>query len=290
MHLVLNHVTKLEEVGDTHCSRLVETLSCFTIIEICRTKVRKSCLICPLCEVLKFCTIKDRCCKLHTELASSSSEDGLENLAEVHTRRHTKRVKHQVNWSSVCEERHILLANNLRNNTLVTVASCQFVSYTDLTLLGNIYLCHLQNSRGKLVTYGDSKLLALHLSIKQLELLHEVDDQLRDKQILMGIGCPVADMYVTILKILEVGNSECTTLSDNLRTGIVLNALRHLTFGQFEQLVDEYLLQVVNLCLVFLVNLGKSNLILHLCLTGLDGTLEEFLVDDNTSKRRIGLE
>ena len=170
------------------------------------------------------------------------------------------------------------------------MTSGQLVSYADLTLLGNIYLCHLQDSRGKFVTNGDSKLLALHLSVEQLILLHEVDNQLGDKLILVSIGSPIADMHTTILKVLEVGNSECATLSDYLSTSVVLHTLRNLTLGKFKQLVDENLLQVLYLCLIFLVNLRKNNLILHLCLTGLDGALEEFLVDDDTRKRRIGLE
>ena len=247
-------------------------------------------LVSPLGKVFKFGTIEDRCGKLNTELASGSTEDSLEYLSQVHTRRHTKRVEHQVNRTTVVEERHVLLTNNLRNDTLVTVTSGQLISDTDLTLLGNIYLSHLKDSRRKFVTNGDSKLLALHLSVEQLILLHEVDNQLGDELILVSIGSPIADMHITILKILEVGHCECATLGDYLRTSVVFHTLRNLTLGKFEQLVDENLLQVINLCLVFLVNLGKSNLILHLCLTSLDGTLEEFLVDDNTCKRRIGLE
>ena len=34
VHLVLNHVAKLKEVGDTNSSRLVEHLTCLTVVEV----------------------------------------------------------------------------------------------------------------------------------------------------------------------------------------------------------------------------------------------------------------
>ena len=97
-------------------------------------------------------------------------------------------------------------------------------------------------------------------------------------------------MNVTILKVAEVCHCKAAALGDDFGTGIVLNTLRHLTLCEFEQLVDENLLQVLTLCIILLVNLGKRNLVLHLALAGLYGTLEEFLVDDDTSERGVCLE
>ena len=78
-------MTELEEVGDTYCCRLVETLACLSVIQICRAEVRQAGLVSPLAEVLKFCTIEDWGGELHSELAASSTENGLEYLTEVHT-------------------------------------------------------------------------------------------------------------------------------------------------------------------------------------------------------------
>ena len=91
-------------------------------------------------------TVEDRSSKLNTELAAGSTEDSLEYLTEVHTRRHTQRVQHKVYWTTVLKERHIFHAHNLRYDTLVTVTTGELITYTNLTLLGYINLCHLQDA------------------------------------------------------------------------------------------------------------------------------------------------
>ena len=101
----------------------------------------------------------------------------------------------------------------------------ELITHTNLTLFGHIYLSHLQDARRKFVTNGDSKLLTLHLSIKQLVLLHIVDDELTNEFILMLIICPLAGLDITVLQVLQVCHSELRTLRDNLCTGIVLHTL-----------------------------------------------------------------
>ena len=101
MHLVLYHVTKLQEVGNTYRCRLVKLLTCLTIIQMGRAEAGKSCLICPLGKVLQFSTIEDWRSELHTKTLTGSTEDSLENLTEVHTRRHTQRVEYQVYRTTV---------------------------------------------------------------------------------------------------------------------------------------------------------------------------------------------
>ena len=225
MHLVLNHVTELKEVSDTYCSWLVKALTCLTIIEVSRAETWQTCLVSPLSQVIKLSTVEDRCSELNTKLLTGSTEDSLENLSKVHSRRHTQRVQYQVYRTTILEEWHILLTYNLRNDTLVTVTSGKLITNTDLTLLGYINLSHLQDSVWQLVTDGDSELLTLHLSIKQLVLLHEVDNQLSNELVLVLIVCPVADLYVTILKVAQSCSSKLATLGDDLSTCIVLNTL-----------------------------------------------------------------
>ena len=105
------------------------------------------------------------------------------------------------------------------------MTSSQLISHTNLTLLGNINLCHLQDTRGKFIANGDGKLLALHLGIKQFVLLHIIDNQLADEIIGMIVVGPVADLDVSILQVLEIGDSEFGSTGDNLGTGIVLDSL-----------------------------------------------------------------
>ena len=95
---------------------------------------------------------------------------------------------------------------------------------------------------------------------------------------------PVADLDVTILKILQGGDGELSTLGNNLSTGIVLHTQRGLALCQGHQLLDQNILQIIDLCLILLVNLSQRDLVLLLGLTGLHGTGEEFLIDDDTSQ------
>ena len=100
----------------------------------------------------------------------------------------------------------------------------------------------------------------------------------------MGIIGPVADLYVTILQVAEVGLCELGALGDDFCTSIVFYTLRHLVLSEFEQLVDEYVLDVLVLCSIFLVYLCEFDLVLLLCLTGLYGSCKELLVDNHTCK------
>ena len=290
MHLVFHHVAELQEVCYSHCSRLVELLACLAVVEVGGAQVGQAGLVGPLCQVVELGTIEDRGGELDAEALAGSTEDGLENLAEVHTRRHTQRVEHEVDRTAVLKERHVFLANHLRHDALVTVASGQLVAYANLALLGHIDLGHLEYARRQLVANGYGKLLALHLGIEQLVLLHEVDDELAYELVLVLVVGPVAYLDVAVLKVLEVGDCKLAALGNYLGTGVVFDALRCLAFGEGEQLVDENVLQVVDLCLILLVNLCQQNLVLLLGLACLDGTGKEFLVDDDTRERRVGLE
>ena len=105
------------------------------------------------------------------------------------------------------------------------MTTSEFVAHTDLTLLGNIDLSHLQDARGQFVANGDGELLALHLGIEQLVLLHIVDDQTSDEFVLVIIIGPLVGLHVTIFQVLQVGHRELGTLRDNLSTCVVTNTL-----------------------------------------------------------------
>ena len=85
VHLVLNHVTQLEEVGNTHCGWLVEALASLAVVEIGRAEARQSGLVSPFCQVVELRTIEDRSGKLHAHLLSCCAKDSFENLSEVHS-------------------------------------------------------------------------------------------------------------------------------------------------------------------------------------------------------------
>jgi len=290
MHLILNHVTELQEVGDTNGSLLVERLTRLTIINSRRAEVRQTGLLCPLTQVFKLSTVEDWSSELHTEFLTCSTKNSLEDLSQIHTRRHTHRVQHQVDRATVSQERHILLTHNLRDNTLVTVTTGKLITNLDLTLLCDIDFGHLQDTGRQLITNGNGELATVLLSSKLLVLADIVHDQLLDESVDVLIIGPTVALDAIILEVLKCWHCELAALGENLRLGIVFHALASLAVGERHQLVNEHVLQLVALCLILLIDLLKLDLILFLRLTRLLCTLEEFFVDDNTTQRRIGLE
>src|SRR5689334_17030777 len=123
MHLVVDHVTELQHVDNSNCCGLVEFFTSTTVVEICASELRQAGLGYPLVDLLISSTVENWRCEFHTELQSCPSENGFIDLAQVHTRRHTERIEHDVNRCSVLQVRHVFVADNLRNDTLVTVTT-----------------------------------------------------------------------------------------------------------------------------------------------------------------------
>ncbi len=112
---------------------------------------------CDLCKFKRFrdlgllCAVENRSHDLPSEFRRGSSEMDFKHLTDVHSGRNAERVKHDVERSSVFKERHILLRKNSRNNALVTVTSCHFVSDGNSSSLREINADDLVRRGRKLV-------------------------------------------------------------------------------------------------------------------------------------------
>ena len=148
MHLIIDHVTELEEVGDPNRSRLVKLLTRTTIEEVGLTVAGKPCLVGPFVHIVEGSPVKDRSGELTVQTSTSPCKDSLKDLTEVHSRRHPQRVQTEIHRSTIGKERHIFLAHDLRDNTLITMTTCHLIPYLNLTLLGDVDLGHLDNARG----------------------------------------------------------------------------------------------------------------------------------------------
>ena len=62
----------------------------------------------------------------------------LKHLSDVHTGRHAQRVQHNVQRTSVWQERHIFHRKHAGNDTLVSVTSGHLVTHGDLSLLSDV--------------------------------------------------------------------------------------------------------------------------------------------------------
>ncbi len=84
-------------------------------------------------------------------------EVGLEHLTDVHPRRHTQWVEHDVQRRAILEEGHVLHRQDLGDDALVAVASGELVTLGDLRLLGDVDPHHVVDARGQLVAVGTAE-------------------------------------------------------------------------------------------------------------------------------------
>ena len=148
VHLVIDHVTELEEVGHPNGRGLVEALTGTPVVEVGLTVARQASLVRPGVHIIERSTVEDRCGELAVQTTTRPSQDGLEDLTEVHSRRHPERVEAEVHRRTILEEGHILLADDLGDNTLIPVTTSHLIPDLDLTLLGDVDLGHLDNPGG----------------------------------------------------------------------------------------------------------------------------------------------
>src|SRR5690606_1789216 len=89
-------------------------------------------------DLFKSCSIKDWRSEFLTCFLPSPSQHSLEDLSDVHSRRYPKRVQHDVHWSSVFQEWHVLVSYDSGHDTFVTVTTSHLITYFQLALLGDI--------------------------------------------------------------------------------------------------------------------------------------------------------
>ena len=86
----------------------------------------------------------------------------------------------------------------------------------------------------------------------------------------MFVVCPSVTLNSIIFQVLQHSNRKLTTLRNDFSTCVVLHTLRHFVLCKHHQLVHENIFQIVNLGVIFFVDLSKDYLILFLAFTCLD--------------------
>ena len=113
------------------------------------------------------------------ELARGPSEMSLENLADVHARRHAERIQHDIDRGAVGQRRHVFLGQNPREHALVAVASRHLVADLEAALDGDEHLDHLDHARRELVTRLQAFELGAVMTLHRLDVrVHRGDRRL----------------------------------------------------------------------------------------------------------------
>src|SRR5690606_22631295 len=175
------------------------------------------------------------------------AEMRLEDLTDVHARRHAQRVQNDVDMRAVFEERHVLDRNDARDDTLVAVTAGHLVAWLDLALHSDEDLDHLHDARGHFVA-------ALDL----LDLVREARFQAR-----LGFVVLAAEGFDLALNLLVLdcehpplragifgddGVRKLGALLEALRAGYGDVATQHVDQTAVDVTVEDRLLVVTVLC------------------------------------------
>jgi hypothetical protein len=98
---------------------------------------------------------------------------GLQHLTDVHPRRHTQRVQHDVHRRAVFHVGHVFDGDDLGDHTLVTVTTGHLVAGLQAALDGQVDLDHLLHARGQLIALGKLLLLGFECQVEVLAGLLE---------------------------------------------------------------------------------------------------------------------
>src|ERR1041384_3161329 len=181
VHLIVDKVTELQHVCHTNRHGLIEAGTGETIIQVCTTELRKSCLFQFRLYIVEVCTIEDWSCIFSAELLASPCQHCFVDLAQVHTRRHTERVETDIQWSSVFEERHVFFTHDPCNHTFVTVASGHLITNFQFTFLSNINFRELNDTCREFITDFKSETFTLEFTCNDIPLvevvLHDIADE-----------------------------------------------------------------------------------------------------------------
>ena len=290
MHLVIDHVSEFHEVGHADRSHLVEGFACSAVVELRLAGAGQSRLVGPLVEGLQGTSVEDRSGETYAQFLSGPAEDGLEDLSDIHTRGHAQRVEDYIYGCTVCEERHILYAHNLGDDTLVTMASGHLVTHANLTAFGDIDFSHLDNTIGQFVTDSEVEFLAFEGGIQLLVFREVVEHTLCNESVLVLIDGPVLQLYGVEVDVVKTLCGEVLSLGHHLGAHDVIDRHSLLVLKQFDQFLNQGLAQEFGFLLELGIQACDGLLVLHLGLAVLDSTAVEVLVDNDAGEGGAGLE
>ena len=169
------------------------------------------------------------------------------------------------------------------------MSTCHLIPDLDLTLLSDVDLSHLDDTRGKFIPHRFFELLMTKIGLVFLRLLQVVGDDFGDELIGMFVARPAREDDLVIVQCFELRTRELCSLADLLDTEEVLHAvLTGLSGGELMKLVEEELTKFSLLALSLLFE--RSNRILQFGTILLRCLRIELGINDNPTERRRSLE
>src|SRR6185503_10697873 len=119
MHLIINHMVKLDHVDNTHCSFLVETIPRFSVKQVSMTHHWNFGISTIISYLISGSSIKNWCSEFHSQLLTCPTQHSFIDLSKVHTAWHTQWIQYDINRCSIFKEWHVFSTNDLSHNTFV---------------------------------------------------------------------------------------------------------------------------------------------------------------------------
>ena len=101
--------------------------------------------------------VEDRRRDVHAERLRGPPEVGLEDLPDVHARRHAEGIEHDLDRRAVRQVRHVLLGEDPADDALVAVAAGHLVADLELALHRDEDLDGLVDAGRELVALGEER-------------------------------------------------------------------------------------------------------------------------------------
>ena len=166
---------------------------------------------------------------LLAQAARGPAKMGLEDLTDVHARRHAQRIEHDVGMRPVFQERHVLDRQDAADHALVAVTAGHLVARLQLALHRDEHLDHLQHARRQLVA-----------ALQLLDAVVELGDDRRNGLVILRLD----RFQIALARIVGHRDLPPFALLDLVEQrvvdgGALLDALR----TRHDRLADQHFLQ-----------------------------------------------
>ncbi len=197
MHLVVHQVVQLQEVHNAHGDRILEVVAGtavpqaeltvdeqlpvflvqvkpqgMTVVEVILRHVRivgilgighgVGSLVQALTDFIVGSTVEHRGGNVPAQGTAGQTQVHFQHLTQIHTARHAQRIQHDLQGSTVGQERHVLFTEDPGHNTLVAVTACHLIAHGNLPLLCQVDTNHLIHAGGHFVLVFAGEDLHVH--------------------------------------------------------------------------------------------------------------------------------
>ncbi len=197
MHLVVHEMGQLEDVDLADRHLLMEGLARAPVAEERLARGGQARLRQVSADLALGGAVEYRARHPHPESLGGPAEMGLEDLSDVHARRHPERVQHDLHRRPVGKVRHVFLGEHPGDDPLVAVAARHLVADRELALDGHVDLDHLDDAGRQVVAAAEPADALLQHAVEEGDL---VVRQLLDA--LDGDGEPVVLLDLDLLQLV----------------------------------------------------------------------------------------